>query len=65
MILLVKHNCKTCEYYADFEGICCNGENSAWVGGWPPTPKKACEYWEDKALHYHPEDFFSAERKRI
>ena len=64
VILLVKHNCETCEYYADFEGVCCNGANSAWVGSWPPTPEKACKYWEDKARHYHPEDFFSAERMK-
>lgn len=60
---LVKHNCMTCEYYEGHGGICQNGNNSAWVGSWPPAPEEACEFWEDKTMRYHPEEFFSAERE--
>ena len=55
MICMIKHNCATCGYYAAFEGICCNGDNHAWVGSWPPTPDKTCEYWSDKAEMEHTE----------
>ena len=62
MIKLVKHNCYSCEFYTKLEGICGNDDNHEWVGSWPPVPENACKFWEDKALKYHPEEFFSAER---
>lgn len=37
--------CKTCRWYAAFEGVCCNG-NSEYRAGFTDADD-ACEEWED------------------
>lgn len=38
--------CKICRWYAEFEGVCCNGE-SVWCADCPPEPAtRGCEKWE-------------------
>lgn len=37
--------CTNCKYYADYEGVCCNGD-SEWCAGWPPDPDtRSCDEW--------------------
>lgn len=40
--------CQTCGWYAEFEGVCCNGD-SEWCADFPPEPEICgCEEWEAK-----------------
>lgn len=39
--------CDTCQWYAPFEGVCCNGL-CEWCAGWPPYDLEQCEFWEDE-----------------
>ena len=38
--------CKTCAWYAEFEGVCCNGLSE--VRGSFMEPDYTCECWEEK-----------------
>lgn len=43
----MQENCTRCLWYAEFEGVCCNGD-SPFCADTPPFPKDiACRYWED------------------
>ena len=43
-------NCVTCQFYAGFEGVCCNG-NSQWCADWPPNPEtQGCDEWVGATL---------------
>ena len=39
--------CSTCQYYADFEGVCCNGD-SEWCADFR-SPGDTCEAWQSNA----------------
>lgn len=41
-----KKECKTCKWYASFEGVCCNG-NSEYRADFR-EPDDTCEVWEEK-----------------
>lgn len=38
--------CDTCEYYDEWEGVCCNGE-SRWRADFP-DPDRGCDKWIKK-----------------
>ena len=42
----MEQTCETCYYYAEFEGVCCNGD-SEHRGGCPPDPNtQGCDKWQ-------------------
>ena len=41
-----KQYCCTCKWYAEFEGVCCNGLSE--VRGSFMEPDYTCECWEEK-----------------
>ena len=38
--------CKNCDYYAEFEGVCCNGESEHCADF--VFPDTSCEHWTKK-----------------
>ncbi len=38
--------CSTCRWYAEFEGVCCNGD-SKWRADFM-NPEDSCGCWEEK-----------------
>ena len=38
--------CSTCRWYAEFEGVCCNGD-SEWRADFRDADQ-SCNYWEEK-----------------
>lgn len=38
--------CSTCHWYAEFEGVCCNGDSEHCADF--VEPEDGCEEWEDK-----------------
>ena len=38
--------CKTCRWYAPFEGVCCNGDSEHWADF--RLEDDACEEWEEQ-----------------
>ena len=39
--------CHTCDWYAPFEGVCCNGDSEYRADF--PDPEKGCGEWEGEA----------------
>lgn len=38
--------CATCRWYAEFEGVCCNGDSEYRADF--TDPESCCEEWEEK-----------------
>ena len=38
--------CATCDWYAEFEGVCCNGDGEYRADF--TEPDQNCKYWEKK-----------------
>lgn len=43
---MIDHTCRTCRWYALFEGACCN-RDSEYLADFP-DPEKGCGEWEGK-----------------
>lgn len=48
----MKHNCYSCDFYADFEGVCCFGD-CPYCADCPPNPADHCEFWQDRKEENH------------
>ena len=45
----MRARCTSCDWYAEFEGVCCNGD-SPFCADAPPYPgDMACGYWEERS----------------
>ena len=47
VMIMDKQYCCTCKWYAEYEGVCCNGE-SEWVADFRYLDD-SCEKWEGKS----------------
>lgn len=46
--LMIKMMIMTCKYYADFEGVCCNGDCKPHVADCCPYERQeTCKYYEE------------------